>query len=217
MLKGGWVPTLGYQAGDWANLELLVFGVYFKAVGWEHLHCGRTKRIRRRPQTWRWSGPSFMALGRRERATEWKQAAEQKGNCWCQKPKEEPFQRIPTEELTGPNAQVCSSWPQHPENRNETPFNHQLPLQFIKQGRISLPKNCLHFLWDQRVLPSPEALEGETRSVRRKLTTRDSDLIQRRPPYTSLTPPQDVASQVSPRRQMSLHLQFLSWSAPQSS
>ena len=33
MLNRGWVPTLEYQAG---NLELLVFGVYFKAVG--HLH-----------------------------------------------------------------------------------------------------------------------------------------------------------------------------------
>ena len=33
MLNRGWVPTLGYQAGDWENLELLVFGVYFKAVG----------------------------------------------------------------------------------------------------------------------------------------------------------------------------------------
>ena len=66
MLNRGWVPTLGYKAGDWENLELLVFGVYFKAVGWEHPHCGRSERIRRRPQTWRCSSPSFTALGRRE-------------------------------------------------------------------------------------------------------------------------------------------------------
>lgn len=123
---------LGVRLG---KLGIVALRIYLKS--WD--------RMTRRCKTWLRSSPSFMDVEKCEVLG--RSYSTGRNTLMTQKPREECFQGICRQEFTEPIAQIFSFWPQCPGFRGKIPSSYQLHLQ----DNSFLPKDHLHFLWEQAI------------------------------------------------------------------